>query len=128
MLLHLTLYDQSSSTLSTCIHLISNLWGDSIEAEASILCGPHYGLYGIQNDCKVGQCVAIKKSKFSPHVQKHNRNVLKIKFSDKIVFHTSYLLWSILLHNQITWWPKSQKSNQFVTKGKRIDKPTLFLR
>lgn len=111
MLLHLTLYDQSSSTLSTCIHLITNLCGDSIEVGASILCRPHYGLYGIQNDCKVGQCMAIKRSKFSPHVEKHNRNVLKIKFSDKIGFHRTCISFSLPSlehsdHNQITWVTK----------------------
>lgn len=124
MLLHLTLYDQSSSTLSTCIHLITNLCGDSIEAGASILCRPHHGLYGIQNDCKVGQCMAIKWSKFSPHVEKHNRNVLKIKFSDKIGFHRTCISYSLpsLEHSdaQPNNMKKVTKSNKFVTKGKRI--------
>lgn len=52
-------------------------------------------IYGIQNDCKVGQCMAIKRSKFSPHVEKHNRNVLKIKFSDKIAFHRTCISYSL---------------------------------
>lgn len=39
--------------------------------------------------------MAIKRSKFSPHVEKHNRNVLKIKFSDKIAFHRTCISYSL---------------------------------
>lgn len=123
MLLHLTLYDQSSSTLSTCIHLITNLCDDSIEARASILCRPHYGLYMVYRMIAKWDSAWLSKGQ-NFHPMKKNiiemfsrsSSLTKLVFIEH-VFHTAYLLWSILMHNQITW-RKSQKSKSICHKRK----------